>query len=277
MPACRRVILLILDGLRPDAVTPSVMPHLTGMAERGWRAERASTVRPSVTVAALGSLGTGVPPAEHGLLDATLAPLVGWRRLRPLPLELRKAGIPTAISTLGMPGSHRLLARSLLGMAGVSRLLADAREPGEAADLLGDWLAGTSQGFGVAYLNGTDVAGHRDGWMSPGYLAEAAAADAAVAALESRMDQGTLLLVSADHGGGGVDPREHDHPHPLNDAIPIVIRGHGVRPGARGDSPASLLDLPPTILHRFRVPPPPGYRGRVLHEAFHQETIVSAA
>ena len=275
MPTFDRVILLIIDGLRPDAVIPDVMPRLVALASRGWSANHAVTVRPSVTVAALTSLGTGVPPSEHGFLDPGLAALVRWRGLRPLPLELHRAGVPSAVGTEAMPGSQRLLAKSLLGVAGVQALHADATSPAEVAFHLMRWLAHSERGLAVAYLNRTDRAGHRDGWMSERYLAEAGAADHSVGEFERRLDSRTLLIVTADHGGGGADPKEHDAPHPDNDRIPVVLAGRGIRAGSHGAEPVSLLDIPPTVLHALQVPRPAMYRGRVLEEAFERTGVAA--
>jgi len=60
----RRVVLVLADGLRPDAITPTDMPSLDALSRRFTTALRASTVRPSRTVAALASLATGVAPDD---------------------------------------------------------------------------------------------------------------------------------------------------------------------------------------------------------------------
>ena len=67
-----RILVLVIDGLRPDAITPVYMPNLTTFSEWAWQPAVASTVRPSITVAALSSLGTGVGPETHGLVDPSL-------------------------------------------------------------------------------------------------------------------------------------------------------------------------------------------------------------
>jgi len=62
-----RVIVVVLDGLRPDAIGRfrlGVMAEL--MSSGAWTLD-ATTVRPSVTVAAVTSLLTGVSPDTHGL------------------------------------------------------------------------------------------------------------------------------------------------------------------------------------------------------------------
>jgi predicted AlkP superfamily pyrophosphatase or phosphodiesterase len=260
----RHVVLVILDGLRPDAISPDRMPALTELAGRGWSTV-ARTVRPSVTVAALGSLATGVGPRTHGLDDARKLPsLPALRRLRPLPTELRRHRLRTAVCTAALPRTGELLARLLLGLAGVGHVSAGGETPGALGERARRQLQRLAPALGVVYVNDCDVAGHRHGWMSPPYLRAAALADDAVGALAPMAQApGTLLLVTADHGGGGVQVDDHDAPHPLNDHIPLVAAGAMVH-HASGHDGASLLDIPPTILDALDLPVPAPYEGRVL-------------
>jgi len=68
----RRVVLVLADGLRPDAITPGVMPSLDALGGAFTLALHARTVRPSKTVAALASLATGVAPQTHRLTEPGL-------------------------------------------------------------------------------------------------------------------------------------------------------------------------------------------------------------
>lgn len=260
-----RVILVILDGLRPDAITPHVMPVLSAVAERGWSAV-AHTVRPSVTVAALTSLATGVSPDRHGLdAERRLPTPAVLGRLAPLPAHLHRHRRRTAICAGRLPLYHRLLAGSLLRVAGVRSFFSAGRLPAEVGERARDHLQRVRPHLGVVYLNDCDVAGHRDGWMSASYLEAAHALDGAVGALASLgQEAGTTLLVTADHGGGGVAPTDHDAPHPVNDRIPIIAAGPSIAPHVAEDGSARLLDLPPTILDLLGVPVPPQYEGRAL-------------
>lgn len=264
MTRVRQVVLLILDGLRPDAITPTTMPALDALRHRGW-ATVARTVRPSVTVAALGSLATGVDPADHGLdADRRLPSLPTLRSLRPLPAELRRHRLHTTVCTAALPAPGLLLARVLLRLAGVGRLVAGGTSPAEVGARARRQFARVLPALGVVYVNDCDVAGHRAGWMSEPYLDAARAADGAVAALAPLADDAsTLLLVTADHGGGGVAPTDHDAPHPVNDRIPLVAAGRMVD-RLQGHHGASLLDLPPTILDALDLPIPARYAGTVL-------------
>lgn len=74
-----RFVMIVLDGLRPDLVTPALMPALSALMARGTRFAEARSVFPSETRVATPSLVTGCRPASHGLVgntvfDAALAP-----------------------------------------------------------------------------------------------------------------------------------------------------------------------------------------------------------
>lgn len=264
----RKVGLIILDGLRPDAVTPEQMPVLSRLLERGWRAPQAITVRPSITIAALTSLATGVSPQQHQITDAGVKNLGRVHALRPLPRELGRHGVRTSVITAPVSGPGRWLAGALLRLGGASHLLSPNPSPAgmieRAVARLGDRAA---REFVVSYINDTDIAGHAWGWMSPAYLHAARTVDAALAQLEPLLeDPETLVILTADHGGGGVLPRDHDHPHPANDAIPIMMLGSRSILSTTDGNPAHLLDVPATILHAFGAPIPSCYEGRVLSE-----------
>lgn len=74
-----RFVMVALDGLRPDMVTPENTPHLFALAAQGTRFAHARSVFPSETRVATPSLITGCRPGGHGmvantLFDASVAP-----------------------------------------------------------------------------------------------------------------------------------------------------------------------------------------------------------
>ncbi len=269
----RKIVLAIADGLRPDAITERSMPALASLIAQGWSAPRATTVRPSTTMAALGSLATGVEPRAHRLVVPAMRRLPAPRGIRPLPAALRRLGVPTTVIAPQLSPRARWLAGALLRLAGVSRTRFGPTGSARLGELAARHLGGNNRReFVVLYLNEADLAGHSWGWMSPGYFRALAALDQAMASLAPFAgDPETLVIVAADHGGGGVLPREHDHPHPANDAIPLALLGGQVSQGV-ASLPVRLLDVPPTVLHGFGGTPPASYQGRVLHEAFVRET-----
>ena len=271
----RKVVLVVIDGLRPDAITREGMPNLHGIMRGGWQAADALTVRPSVTVAALSSLATGVRPEVHGFTSAASAPVGRITSLRPLPLELRRLGVETTVVVPQLGGAARWLAASLLRLGGVDRLVTAPPAPAHLVDAAVRQLQGNpTREFVVLYLNDADLAGHAWGWMSPPYLQALAAVDRALAPLVPlAQDADTLLIITADHGGGGVLPQDHDHPHPVNDRIPLILAGGRVMPGLVTREVVGLLDIPPTVVNGFGGSAPAQYEGRAIHEAFMTELV----
>src|SRR5215813_9643309 len=64
-PVVRRVVVVILDGLRPDAIQRFHLETLHRLMASGAWTLRGTTVAPSVTTAAVTSLMTGVSPATR--------------------------------------------------------------------------------------------------------------------------------------------------------------------------------------------------------------------
>ncbi|WP_426955032.1 alkaline phosphatase family protein [Muricoccus radiodurans] len=84
----RRAVILVLDGLRRDTVTPDSMPNLHALSQQGaWFAAHRS-VFPSVTRCCSAAFSTGCHPARNGLQGNTVALVEGGR------FVLRDAGEP---------------------------------------------------------------------------------------------------------------------------------------------------------------------------------------
>jgi predicted AlkP superfamily pyrophosphatase or phosphodiesterase len=261
-----RCVILLADGLRPDAVTLSETPSLHALAHDYTRAAHATTVRPSTTIAAIGALATGVAPATHRLLEPGIGALRRLASLRPVARELARRGLPTVVVAGHVPAIEVPTASALAKFAGVSRFVAvRGAAPLVAASALRR-LRLTPDGLVLVYVNDCDRAGHTVGWMSPAYLDAVRRVDAAVSLLRATVAD-SLLVVLADHGGGGVAPTDHDAPHPVNDRIPLILAGPRVRRRCTLQRPASLLDVPPTLLWWLGVEVPVEYEGRVLREA----------
>jgi arylsulfatase A-like enzyme len=64
----RRVLVIVVDGLRPDYVTPDLMPRVARLAQRGIVFRAHHSVFPTVTRVNGASFVTGAYPETHGLL-----------------------------------------------------------------------------------------------------------------------------------------------------------------------------------------------------------------
>ena len=93
----KRVVVVVLDGLRPDAITHFGMQHTLRLAWNGASTFAGRTVAPSVTAAAMGSLLTGATPARHGLESDRFQIPRPRGTVDPLPRVLAGAGLPSAM------------------------------------------------------------------------------------------------------------------------------------------------------------------------------------
>ena len=65
-------LVIVVDGLRPDYVTPTVMPRLVRLGERGTVFREHHAVFPTVTRVNAPSFVTGAYPETHGLMGNTI-------------------------------------------------------------------------------------------------------------------------------------------------------------------------------------------------------------
>lgn len=265
-----RVVLVVLDGLRPELITPAWLPCLSALAGAGSHTFAGTTVQPSVTAAALASLFTGVEPSVHGIVgETTLRPRIG-HRLTLLPRALATGGVPMVGHMRALPWGTRTLGTLLAAQLGM-RTIFGGHDAESILDRAVPALRAAARGVTYLHWPDADLAGHAWGWMSPHYRAAARRLDTAMARLLDVSgvldDPRAVVIALADHGGGGHRLDDHDSSHPHDVTIPIVMAGGQVRAGQlpAGSSP---LDVCATVPWLFGIAPPVSWSGRPLREAF---------
>ena len=269
LTAIRRVIIVVLDGLRPDAIDAFDLSNIRAMALSGASTMSARTVSPSCTWPAMTSLLSGLPPETHGILRDSLHVPRPKTQLEPLPALLSQAGLHSAVFLRALPrlyrGTARLIARGL-GFAEARFAGATAEEVTMAASKN---LRTQERGLIVMHWADADQAGESHGWMTQEYGDACRRLDSAVGQLinvtSCSSDPHTLVIALADHGGGGVTLNDHCEEHHLNWTIPLILAGGSVRNMTLEE--AHLLDVPATAAWVLGVTRPASYAGRVLIEA----------
>ena len=142
----RRAVLMVVDGLRADLVTPELTPHLHALAVRSRRYAEHRSVFPSATRVNSASIATGCQPARHGLMGNAIALPAGdgWR--------------PVSVGPPGFRDEWR---------AATGRTL---RVPVLAERLRGDAVVYSNSSAGAAYMQDPDGFGllhHRTGTFAP--------------------------------------------------------------------------------------------------------------
>lgn len=240
--AARYVVIVSIDGLRPDVALRADMPALRSLMRHGSFTMFCATTDVAVTLPSHVSMLTGVSPVRHGILyNDDPGPLDRTAPACPTLFQIaHRAGLTTAIcagkskfSVLDSPGA---LDSSFVPPRG--HTASDSAVAGVAAG----WIAKRQPRVMFVHFAGTDLAGHESGWGSPEQLAAVATADRALgrilsALARAKSGDSTLVIVSADHGGagtrhGGLDARSH--------FIPWIASGPGVRPNYDLTRDASL-------------------------------------
>jgi hypothetical protein len=214
--------LLVIDGLGWEQLSEhrSAAPIMAALAE-GSRP--VTTGFPATTTASLGSLGTGLPPGEHGLVGYTFAVPGHDRAMNGLQWSLYGHGAPVDLKeelpperfqphpTLFQRAADAGVEVTLVGAPQFARspltraVLRGGRYQGvhSLGDLVSSaiWpLRSKSPAFVWAYQPDLDTTGHVRGVGSDGWLAHLALLDAVVGAAWARVPSGAALFVTGDHG-----------------------------------------------------------------------------
>lgn len=266
------VIVVSIDGLRPDAIEAFQLKTLQRLVRGGSYSLTASTIMPSRTLPSHASMITGRTPEEHGLLFNHADDDEGFVQV-PTMFELARArGFRTAAFYSKAKFRHLDRPESY-----------DYRQaPSSSAD---KWMATRTIPAAIQYMRHrrpnllfvhigeTDYAGHVGGWMSFVYKLAARRADSGVArileAAEETFGAGNFtILVTADHGGHGHD---HGSDHPLDTRIPWIVYGQGVVPGRISEG-IRTMDTAATALWLLGVTLPRELDGAPVYAGFREAT-----
>ncbi|WP_141583231.1 alkaline phosphatase family protein [Actinomadura sp. WMMA1423] len=216
LPAVPRVCVLLVDGLGWEQLKahPAEAPFLNAMDGGPITAGF-----PATTVSSLGSLATGAPPGEHGLLGVQVAVpgtgrllnLLRWQddavdpeEFQPVPTVYgRAAAAGVEVAYVSNPlyrksSLSRATARGAdyVGAAGLGQLVGRA----ELALRRGD------RSYVTVYHADLDATGHRFGVGSADWRYQLRFVDLLAQQIAAVLPPGSSLHVTADHGM--VDPAE---------------------------------------------------------------------
>jgi arylsulfatase A-like enzyme len=264
------VLIVSIDGLRPDAIERFNAATLLRLMREGTYSRDAQTILPSTTLPSHTSMLTGVDVDVHG---------VTWNadetsRLAPLT-------VPTVFGLAHAAGfrTAAFFGKGKLQHLHVPHTLDYARShdtriawPGSARRTVKDvdWYLGqASPNLVFIHIVEPDYAGHFFGWMGRSYARAVSEADRAVGVLIERADARFgpgqyTLIVTADHGGHG---RTHGTADPIDTTIPWIVWGEGVRTGTTL-APVRTTDTAATALWLLGVAIPAQWTGRAVAEAF---------
>lgn len=261
-PLARRVIILSIDGLRPDAIPLAPMPNLTALMQSGAYSLTAQTTHPSATLPAHVSMLSGQCPSKHGVDWNDYMPENGYAQVTDVFDLVHAAGMKTVMYV----GKEKL--RQVIEPESM-----DVFEYINDRDLVitANLLENFPTDFGLLFIHfpTADWMGHVYGWLSGEQLSVLFRADQALGNLLAELDargirDETLIIVTSDHGGHGVI---HGTRLPEDMTIPWIASGAGVQPVAL-TSEITTTDTAATVAFALNLPIPAEWDGVPVYEAF---------
>jgi predicted AlkP superfamily pyrophosphatase or phosphodiesterase len=265
----KHVVIISEDGLRPDALMNVLPPIHQGIMKRAAYSLTARTIRRASTLPSHAAMLSGFDVKEHGLYWNSWHRDRGWIQV-PTIFDVAEQNGGTAAAFVGKrklehiahPGSVDMFSR-----------------PGyyckKVVDEAAKYLVEKRPQIEFIHFSDPDESGHHDGWMSNQQLDAVRHTDKCLATLldavaTSGLDQDTLFILSADHGGHG-----HNHSGKIKEdrLIPWIAWGPGVRSGHKITTPISTVDTAATALWALGYPPTPGSIGHPVLDAFDPATL----
>jgi predicted AlkP superfamily pyrophosphatase or phosphodiesterase len=266
----RNVVLVSVDGLRPDAIATYGASTLQRLMREGSYTLSASTIHPSKTLPSHTSMLTGQPPERHGVL---------WNNVPTADAE--SIDLPSIFSVARAHGytTAAFFSKAKFQPLQVEGTLDYSQAPGgwfgrwsseRTVSDVAKYLEGARPNLLFVHLTDPDAAGHRAGWMTPSYGRAVLAADRAIERLiglaAGAYGRGNFsVIVTADHGGHGTG---HGSSDPSDVTIPWIAWGRGVKPGVLTQPAVRTMDTAATVLWLLAVSEPSDWAGQPVLDAY---------
>ena len=266
-----KVLVIGIDGVRPDVLAEVDTPHLDRLAEEGVLIRNARTGFPSVSGPGWSSFLNGVWPAKHGV---TSNDFTGERYDQFPDFLTRIEQVRPTLSTFAVADWEPLM-RLDSGVPPISDAI-DVKHVLDGYDL--GWSAADDSSTALAiralrngdpdalfvYLGAPDEISHTTESIGAEYRAAISAADgqvgrliAAVRARPTAAREDWLILSSTDHGR--LADGDHGGDSPEERTIYFLASGPSVRSQAVPDS-VFIVDVAVTALTHLGIPLDPAWQ-----------------
>lgn len=261
-PLAHRVLILSIDGLRPDAISLAPMPNLLNLMQSSAYSLSAQTIYPSSTLPAHASMLTGYCPDMHGVDWNDYIPEMGYA----IGTDIFDIAHAAGLQTYMFVGKKKLVQLTL------PESLSDFTYVNDRESVIVDRiLEDFPEDFGLLFIHFplVDGMGHEYGWLSPEQLSVTFRADEALGRLLAELDARnlrgeTLIIITADHGG-------HDTTHgssmPEDMTIPWIASGPGIQP-KQLTTTVHTMDTAATAAFALGLDAPDDWNGVPVYEAF---------
>jgi predicted AlkP superfamily pyrophosphatase or phosphodiesterase len=224
LPPADRVCVFLVDGLGWELLRahPAEAPFLHSLlgSSLGGSGRPMTAGFPATTATSLASVGTGLPPGQHGLAGYTVRipgdrrlmnqlrwqPHVSPRTWQPYPTVFRLAERGGVATYQVSSPKFEFTPLTEVALAGGTFL---GRLPGEERmDLAADRLASADRSLVYTYYSELDGMGHRFGVDSDAWRGQLMMVDRLAQRLADQLPPRSALYVTADHGMIDIAPED---------------------------------------------------------------------
>ncbi len=254
-PVQKKVLIIGIDGCRPDALLKAKAPHLHGLIKNGAFSDKAQTGDMTASGSGWGSLLTGVWREKHGVKGNDFK-LSNFDKFPHVLARIKKAKPESFVaSVVHWDPIQKLIVRK------ADITVAHKTDP-EVAKVACQILAEKNPDLLFVHLDDVDGAGHKFGFdpKLPRYLDAIEKADAYVGAMLKAVEgrktyaqEDWLIVVSTDHGG---TEKSHGKNIPEHRTIFLIVSGKSAARGAIEPAPG-IVDIVPTVLQHLGIPVDP--------------------
>lgn len=252
-----KVILITIDGMRPDGFLACENPFAKKMMQIGSYTLNGRTIFPSMTLPCHMSMFHSIPAEKHGVTTNHYTPAALPKGLFE---QLRACGRRNAMF-YGWEPLRDVSCPEALHFSGYVNIDTSESADTVLTDMAMVCIKRNKPDFLFLHLLGVDEkGGHRHGWMSDSYLECIDIAIENVKRLYEAFHEEYTIIVTADHGG-----HEHIHGTDLSEdmMIPMFFIGKAFEPGKVLED-VSILDITPTIASLMQIIPAKEWEGKVL-------------
>ena len=265
------VIIIGLDGLMPDALTHANTPYLDELMENGSYTLKGRAIRPTVSSPNWATMIMGAGPSAHGITANAwrrdtfdIPPMVtGTEDIFPSIFSLlhwNRLGRKSA-AVYHWSGFGRFIEHSVID------IVIDTPNEREAALETARIILEGQPELIFVQIDHVDGAGHRHGFMQPGYFESVELADTLVgkiieATRQAGTYENTVFIVASDHGGIGTG-----HGGDTMEELTIFagLSGPGVRSGVEVTDPVYIFDIAATAAYFLGITPPRAWYGKPIY------------
>lgn len=269
------VVIIGIDGMKGEAAVNAKTPNIHRLMKDGAYTLKARAIIPFVSKPNWGAMIMGAPPALTGVTSNDWMPT----KFEIAPVCKDAAGIFPTIFGLLREQEPSTVIGVFTDWDGFATLV-EPKAP-DVIDVTDEDQAKTTQQV-IAFIqqrkptlvfihyDSVDEAGHTYGWDTPQYYAAVSRVDGYIGEVMGALnDVGilheTVILVTADHGGRGLD---HGQNNMANVEIPWIISGPDIKHGSEITAPVVTYDTAATVAFIFGLAPPSCWLGRPVLAAF---------